>query len=795
MSRSISSAATRKSITDLTRRPARAFFTVLTLALAVASVGIFAVPGLMQSAMEREVQEHRLADVAVSMTPLELGDEELAALRGLPNVAAVEPRSQFATRVWVGERRERAIVVGVPDYGRQSADLVDVVSGTAPARGAVLSAQTNADREGLDLAAGDVARVVAADGDVRSLRVSGVGRKLTGGQNDPTNDFITFYTTTETVAALSGTPGYTSLGLRLRDAGLPAAERTIAAVREQLRADTGFRGFTDLPVIQEPGSYPGKADFDSLASVLNVITLLALLAALVLLSNTMTTLVGEQTSEIAAMKAIGARRRDVRRIYLRTAAMFGLLGALVGVALGILIANLLVGFFADAFFGVEASFGVSVPVVLACLLVGIVGPPLAALPAVRRAARLPLNEALQASGSAVGGQGRIDAALRHARALPRSMQIGLRGIGRRKRRTLATVSQVGLAVATCLALLSLGSGVAETTRGWFDDNRFDLWLQPQAGKPLDPQAADAIADVEGVASVQPWLSNVVQVGDSEAHAWGLPARPLMETRVDEGRWYSAAEVEQVARVAVLGPTIATTTGTAVGEPITLDTANGPSEFRVIGISANQANNGDVIFIPVSALQSALGLDDQVNNHFIATTSQEHAAIDATTTRIEDMLSARGEQVDAFVNYDMREEQVAANASITTSITVLGLLIVAISMVGLINAITMGILERTREIGVLRSIGARRGDVRRIFATEGVAIAVLGWAVGVPLGYVLARGIGKVAGDAVGIDIAFVFPAAYVALALVGTVIVALLVMLAPLRRAVRFKPGEALRYA
>ena len=71
---------------------------------------------------------------------------------------------------------------------------------------------------------------------------------------------------------------------------------------------------------------------------------------------------------------------------------------------------------------------------------------------------------------------------------------------------------------------------------------------------------------------------------------------------------------------------------------------------------------------------------------------------------------------------------------------------------------MGILERTREIGVLRSIGARARDVRRIFATEGLVVAVLGWALGIPLGYAMARAIGWLAGNAVGLDIAFVFPA-------------------------------------
>ncbi len=92
-------------------------------------------------------------------------------------------------------------------------------------------------------------------------------------------------------------------------------------------------------------------------------------------------------------------------------------------------------------------------------------------------------------------------------------------------------------------------------------------------------------------------------------------------------------------------------------------------------------------------------------------------------------------------YDAREQQVAANATLTTMITVLGLLIVAISMVALVNTITMAVLERTREIGMLRSVGARARDVRRIFATEGLVVAVCGWLVGVPLGYVFARAIG------------------------------------------------------
>jgi putative ABC transport system permease protein len=385
--------------------------------------------------------------------------------------------------------------------------------------------------------------------------------------------------------------------------------------------------------------------------------------------------------------------------------------------------------------------------------------------------------------------------LRRVRFLPRSAQIGLRGIGRRKRRTAATVLQVSLAVATLLALLSLGSGVAGITRGWYDDNHFETWIQAVSSKPLDPEAGRVIRSTPGVRTAQAWLANDVRAEGEDAPAWGLPARPMMNTRMSDGRWYTAAEVRDRAKVAVLGRTIAGSTDKDVGDRVRVSTGGGAVTLRVIGISGNQANNGGVLFTPVSTLQAAIGSPGEVNAYWVATTSDDHGLIDRTTTRLEDRLAARGQEVGSIVNYEAKADNVAANRMITTSVTVLGLLIVAISMVGLVNAITMAVLERTREIGMLRSVGARGRDVRRIFATEGLVVSLAGWLLGVPLGYVLARALGWATGEAFGLDIAFVFPALFVAVALVGTALLALLVMQPPLRRAVRFAPGEALRYA
>ena len=275
----ITTAVVRKSITDLTRRKTRAFFTILTLALAVGSVGILALNPLMDQAMKHEVAANRLPDVTVSMKPLAISQTELARLARLPNVKTVEPRSLFSTRVFVGARREKALIVGVPDFAHQQADVVAVDSGAAPGSGAVLVDRNDRTHTKLAAGIGGVARVLSANGRVHSLRITGTASNLTGADR-VVGGFITFYADVHTVSALSGANGYTSLGFRLRDNSRVAAERTVVAIRSELRSGTSFRAFDDLPVIQDPGGYPGKSEFEKLGGIFTIVTLLALLTAL-----------------------------------------------------------------------------------------------------------------------------------------------------------------------------------------------------------------------------------------------------------------------------------------------------------------------------------------------------------------------------------------------------------------------------------------------------------------------------------------------------------------------------------
>ena len=436
--------------------------------------------------------------------------------------------------------------------------------------------------------AGQTVRIIAADGAVRSLRVSGEGRNLDGSQTVTSGGVIVLYATPATVASLSRTPGYDELFFTLADTRPAAVTATIAAIRRTLAAVPGFTGFSDLPQTRAAGDWPGKSRFQDASKFLYVITLLALLSALVLISNTMTTLVAEQTPEIGIMKAVGGRRRQIAAVYLKTALLLGGLGTVAGIVLGAVLAYVLTRFLGSALFAVGVGFGVDWPIVLASALVGLLGPPLAALPAIRRAVRVPVREALEATGSAVGGQDAGDRLLRRVRFLPRPAQIGLRNVGRRRRRSLSTALVIALAVGTVLAVLGMSTAVANASRGSWGDHGEDFKIVPVGGRLLDARAAALIRATPGVADVEPMFVTDVKLDGKDARIWAVQQATMFHYRLAAGRWFTPAEEQTRAHVAIVESDIAQATGTRLGDSITVQTASGPASFRVIGISPQPA---------------------------------------------------------------------------------------------------------------------------------------------------------------------------------------------------------------
>ena len=380
------------------------------------------------------------------------------------------------------------------------------------------------------------------------------------------------------------------------------------------------------------------------------------------------------------------------------------------------------------------------------------------------------------------------------RFLPRVMQIGLRNVGRRKRRSLATALIVALAVGNLLAVLALSQAATLATRSSWADHLEDVQISTGGRALFDERAQRVIGSTPGVAEAEPVLKNTVALEGREAFVWGVEQAPLFRYRMDEGRWFTGGEEQARDRVAVIERNIAQNVGVNVGDRVALSTAAGNADFRIVGIAKNQQEDGTALFIPLTTARSLLGEPAGASSYWIKTEAPDAAFVDHATNLLEDRLAGLGYEVTSEIKHVAEQDEVAANRTLTTTIALLGFVIVAMSMVGLANAITTTCSSaRARSASSAASALAlatfaessrRKGSHSQSSDGSSVSRSVT----------LLDRLLVWLVWKVVDVRLPVVFPPWNLLIVLVGTVALALIVLFLPVRRAVRFRPGDALRY-
>jgi putative ABC transport system permease protein len=795
----------RKAWGDLTRHRGRTLLAVFTLSIAIASLGFVAVPVLLNAAMNRQIAGSHLYDVGIATSTLDLSPAQLGTLGHLPGVAAVSPAVGYATTVTSASGPQDVELAGT-DLASAPVNTVALFTGRMPGPGEVLADAGNARATGFAVRDGGTIDVRAASGRMVRLRVSGTGLNLyaTPGANGSATPV--FYTSAATVQALRGARGYNYLGFRLSDDAAAAQSRVVAEVRAYLTAQTGTDPITALPAVRAPGQWPGQSGFNHIMALLYIITILAFASALFLISATMNTLIVEQASEIAILKTLGGRRRQIAGITLRTAAMLGAAAAVLGTIIAIAIAYLLAGYFAVKLIDVSFGFAISVPVVVASLVLGPALAVAASLPALRRALRRPVAETLAGAGTSGYGSGWLDrlvarSGLLAGAGVPGSVRMGVRNALRQKRRSAATIAQVAVAAGLAIAFLALGQSVTAGISQTIGKLHFSIGVgvaSTRGARPFGSQALTVAATTPGVTGAEPVETSSVQYNGQTYTAWGLGTHPFYDYRLSAGRWFTAADTAADARptvpLVVLGPAVARTTGARVGQILTLTLAAGPTRVRVIGIDTGQTNAGDTVYFPLPVLERLDGGPGTANSIWLTTASTAHAAIDRATTAAAYRLAAAGYPVSTTEIYVTEAQITAADTAILAVVDILGLVVVAIMLMGLVSALSMGVIERTREVGMLRCLGARARQIRRVFSAEAVVLAVAGWAFGVLLGWLMYQGLLALVLHNVDVTLPEDFPPAIPLITLAGMVVLTVIVIRGPLRRATRIQPGTALRY-
>ncbi|MDY7041646.1 MAG: FtsX-like permease family protein [Chloroflexota bacterium] len=540
-----------------------------------------------------------------------------------------------------------------------------------------------------------------------------------------------------------------------------------SAGRLQARVE---RQFSDLTLSTSSNFASQEQSLEALEAMAMMVAGLAVVIGGVVMTNTLWMSVFERTREIGLLRAVGWRRRQVLGLVLGESLTLSLLGGLVGTGLGVAAVLAL----STSTSWLSALGGQFTPQIFTRAIVTVVALGLVggAYPA-WRASRLPPLEALRYEG---GSEGHV------SHRMPVGMTV--RNLWRRRTRTALTLLGIGISIAAIVALGAVAEGGTQLFTQMWRSSQTDLVAieadVSDAGlSAIDERVGSRIAarpDVEAVSGV------IITVASTEKNpmfiVFGYHPREfaIRHFRIIEG------EPLTTRRQVIVGWQAAEQMGLEVGNTLRLLDSN----FRVAGIYETGLAYEDAgVVIGLREAQALTGKHHQVMWYGIKLRDPEQAEmvrreLEANFPDISFSLSS--EVTESLSDFQLLEEMVGQ----------ISLLAVFIGGVGMLNALLMSVLERTREIGVLRALGWQRRRVLAMILQESLALGAVGGVCGILMGLGMAWALEQIPGTMGAIDP--VYTPQLFAQAVVVALVAGVVGGLYPAWRATRMRPVEALRY-
>jgi putative ABC transport system permease protein len=752
--------------------------------------------------------------------------DEIASVDG---VAAVAPRIEGSGRI-VGADGDPVGDSGAPTVAGNWVDddrlnPYDLAEGRAPAAPGEVVIDRQAAEDG-DLAVGDTTVVRTR----HPVHTTIVGLATFGTADSQGPATYAAFTTKFAEQVLMPEPGMAS---SIAVAAEPGVSQAALVSRLDAALPDGVEALTGAELTAEMVEQAREVSVDFFGPILALFTIVALVVAAFSIYNTFSILVAQRTRESALLRALGASRGQVLRSVTVEALAVGLLGSVVGIAVGMALASgLLVLMDAAGRSTPTLSPTLSGGTIVIALAVGVIVTVLATLvPAVRASRVAPLaalrdiavdrsgtsrkravagavvtgagivltivgaaGEALEATGlgalaTLVGVVVLGPVVARPAAAVlgaPHAALPGTSGVLARRnamrnpKRTAGTATplMIGMAVVSLFAVVatSLKQSIAEVV-----DTQFagDLVIVGEGAGGLSPDLAPAVAELPEVDAVTALGIAPVRIdGEDSVVTTFDPA--TIESVMDIGmRQGSLMDVgpDQVA----ISVEYAQDHGLALGDPVTVAYPDGATERQTVGaIYADDdlvGGGGVLLRRDAYAPHTARPVDTNMLIALAAGVPETEGG--AAVQQVANRFSAP----DVQTNDEFTQSIAGEINELLTIVYVLLILAILIALMGIANTLSLSVHERTRELGLLRAVGQSRRQVQAMVLGEAVTVALFGTAGGLGLGLFLAWALVEALASE-GFT-SFAIPAGTLAVVLTLGALVGVLAAVRPARRAAR----------
>jgi putative ABC transport system permease protein len=669
----------------------------------------------------------------------------LTRVRAMPGIRAVEARRLVVASVRAQGAWRSAALFALGDLTHPGVGKVRAESGAwPPADGAFVVEHSSVGFAGIRI--GDSVTVQVGDSASVVLPVTGIAQDV-GLPPGWMEHVVYAFVTPATLARLGAEPTFNELRLIVSDNRLDrdAIRRIAFDVKAAIEA-TGRRvRDVDVP---EPGRHIHAGQIDSLLYTQGAFGLLALLLSGFLVVNLISAMLVGQVREIGVMKTIGAREGQIATMYLGLAFVLGLAACAVALPLAAAIGRWYAAFTGDLLNFDITGFSIPRGAIALQLAVGALLPVIAAAVPVIRGCRISVAEALRDFGLAGGGDhvpGRI---LNRVSGLTRPLLLSLRNAFRRRQRMALTLLTLAMGGAVYLGALNLKVSIRGAVDLMFGPQRYDIALRFAQTFSADSLEA-VVRAVPGVAAAEAWSGGraSVQRADSTlSNNFPIVAAPaqsqLMTQPVEQGRWLRAGDGNALVVNRRLMQDEASLT---LGAVVTLIVGGRPSRWTVVGVVA--AGPSPSAWAPRETMASIL-TGGRLDFAVVSAQQRGPASQIDLVRQLRSDLAQRGFLVQSSQRLDESRHVLEDHLLMVAGfLEVMARLMIVVGGLGLASTMGLAVLERTREIGVLRAIGARHRSILVMVQVEGLVIGVMSWLIAIPLSLpmsgVLASAFGRI----------------------------------------------------
>jgi putative ABC transport system permease protein len=335
-----------------------------------------------------------------------------------------------------------------------------------------------------------------------------------------------------------------------------------------------------------------------------------------------------------------------------------------------------------------------------------------------------------------------------------TIKIALKNIWSNKLRSALTMLGLIIGIASVIILVGIGNGASSQVKNQVQSLGTDVLTVSitSSDASLEYSQMDEILALDNVKSVAPYktVSATVSRGTTTSSKASIIATnnnylDVTNVSLSEGRTISIIDIENESKVCIIGSDLATTLfnlADPVGQTVKINGDN----YTVIGVLEEQGSSmgtdiDEMLIIPITTARY-LGTDSSINNLYVKI--EDSDKITKTESLIENYIRSTLEISSDYYSVSSQDSVLSTMQNVTNTMSLLLAGIASISLIvggiGVMNVMLVSVTERTKEIGIRKSLGAKRRNILMQFLIESVVICILGGIIGIVSGI----GIGNIA---------------------------------------------------